>query len=822
MKAFKTLLYLTIPLFLLDSCSSENKKNSEQTEQTIDENKTPSTPEMKEQKPLGEVQDESQGLKVIVSETKEELQKYYEIPYIKEFYEYEKEMKYTEPRALLIPDNLSEMSYGDLRLLRNEVFARNGYLFNDGFLRGYFNKFKWYMPIFDVDTFKVVMSKDEQTLVKRIINEEAKRKAELFVDRNELELYNADLVVNTQQFKRVGDGILKDLSQNNFSIVDANRQMPFYIYDKNAYQYVPHYITTDLYLFILHKYFSRFLEKLDEKYMSVALNSILTDVVEDLNTKPEYQDLAVFEWVEAYCKTSLFALTGQRQIVPDLYKKIYELEEDRIQAESGVPVFIQSEEVNYQELKPRGHYTKSEQLKRYFKAFKWISLNGIDLDNDDELKGLMSLAFVIKSNSSIYTNYKAYTSTIEKLAGQEDNVSIRDVIAAIENFQDISELLSDANVLKVRSSLGSLNKERIKKVFGKYFVTPEREKIRVYFLSSTYSVSSEIFSKLIHIQGAQSKRPFPRGLDIAAVFKNKTAQNILVKELGDADKWPDFTDKLSSLQKQFEVFEGWDSNYGTKGLKTALSAASEQDGYPNFMKTDAYNRKELSTMLSSWTHIKHDLILYQEKPYAAEAGQGGGPEPPKHYSYVEPNIEFWNEALRLAKWLREFESKDSTFDDELQRIIDIGSNLTNAAEKQLKGEKLTDEELRYLSGIGGRIEYTLLGLLQTDHLPEREKSMALIADVYSYNGKNLNVAVGHADDIYVLVPFNNEYHIARGAVFSYYEFQDEKIYNDEQWRSKNYSGILPSRPSWIAPLINNSAPLEGQMEFRYAGHWARY
>ena len=32
------------------------------------------------------------------------------------------------------------------------------------------------------------------------------------------------------------------------------------------------------------------------------------------------------------------------------------------------------------------------------------------------------------------------------------------------------------------------------------------------------------------------------------------------------------------------------------------------------------------------------------------------------------------------------------------------------------------------------IEYILLDLLETDHLPDRENSMALIADVYVYNG----------------------------------------------------------------------------------------
>jgi hypothetical protein len=75
-------------------------------------------------------------------------------------------------------------------------------------------------------------------------------------------------------------------------------------------------------------------------------------------------------------------------------------------------------------------------------------------------------------------------------------------------------------------------------------------------------------------------------------------------------------------------------------------------------------------LFSSW--VKHDLILYQEKPYAAEAGQGGGPEPPKHYSYVEPNLEFWNESLSLVEWLKKLSHYDPTFASQLQSITDIG------------------------------------------------------------------------------------------------------------------------------------------------------
>ncbi len=317
----------------------------------------------------------------------------------------------------------------------------------------------------------------------------------------------------------------------------------------------------------------------------------------------------------------------------------------------------------------------------------------------------------------------------------------------------------------------------------------------------------------MHIDWTNSKRPFPRGLDIPAVFGNQTAQNIIINEYKDNEAWPEYLSKLNNLQKQFKDFNEWDNNYGFKGLQTALASCSEEDNYPDFMKTDAYNRKELSTSLASWTHIKHDLILYQEKPYAAEAGEGGGPEPPQQYSYVEPNLIFWDSALELIDWLETLSKNESTFDRELKRIKELGNLLRTVAYKEIGGKEITKEDYNKLHYVGGTVEYILLGLLETDHLPDRENSMALIADVYVYNGVNLNVAVGNADDIYTIVPIKGEYYIARGAVFSYYEFTGE-ILNDEEWKAKIERNDIPSRPEWIKPIINDLAPLKGQLQFR--------
>ncbi|WP_162555684.1 DUF3160 domain-containing protein [Reichenbachiella versicolor] len=817
MNLFSPRLYVAslCTVLILASCGGSKKEKPEAAEPVATKAETE---KVEEKLPETEPEEIPQGPTVIVSESKEYLQAFYKLPHIEEYYEYMEDLPYLPPRDLNVPEDLSSLSYADLRLLRNEVFARNGYLFNDPFLRGYFNRFKWYRPIFDVDTFKIVMNRQEQELVKRILNEEKLRKDSIStVNREGLDFYNYEMVVNEKQFQKLPTELKNDLVQNNFSILDANRKMPFYVYDRNAYEFIPHYITTDLYLYILHKYFSRFLEKLEQNYMRDKLDDLLYDIRQEL---PNYQRLELEEtigWVDTYCQIGSSLLFGAASSDTEIIATEFE----RAMEAKGKPLFIKNMDVDYAELKPRSHYTKSEELKSYFKAFKWMSLNGVKLENGFEFRAMVALAFVIKSNEKIYANYKNYVDIVEKLAGQEVNLSIRDIITAIEDIDHIEDALDINTLDNIQKQLSELNKERIKKNIGPKFRTPDRMAERVYFLSSTYSVSGEIFSKFVHIDGNDSKRPFPRGLDVPAVFRDTTAEKILLSEYKDGEYWEEYEPKLKELQEQFDEFNGWEVSYAMKGLKTALSAMNQKDMYPDFMKSDAYNRKELSTMLSSWAHIKHDLVLYQEKPYAAEAGQGGGPGPPKHYSYVEPNLEFWNESLSLVKWLEKLLYFENSFESELTNIKEIGFDLKKATEMQLAGKRLSDELNQDLFRIGARIEYTLLGLLETDHLPEREKSMALITDVYIYNGTNLNVAVGHADDIYVVVPINGEYQIARGSVFSYYEFKGE-IYNDEEWRRTASVKETPERPEWIAPLIRAVRSPEGQMEYRYSEELSYY
>jgi hypothetical protein len=214
------------------------------------------------------------------------------------------------------------------------------------------------------------------------------------------------------------------------------------------------------------------------------------------------------------------------------------------------------------------------------------------------------------------------------------------------------------------------------------------------------------------------------------------------------------------------------------------------------------------------------MLLYSEQPYAAEAGEGGGPPPPMHISYVEPNMTFWRKSLELLelqnKTLTDLNLMTNAIQSNSKDLKEIAEFLLKISEKELSRENLTHDEFQKLSWIGGEIEYLTFRICGTnDHLPEKEKQVALVADVYSYNGTFLEEAVGTADEIYVVAEINGKPYITRGAVFSYYEFTSEEPLTDEAWQSRLLSNNIPERPKWTNEITVETNSLESKPDYSF-------
>lgn len=72
---------------------------------------------------------------------------------------------------LLTMNELSNMSQEDLRIMRNEIYARHGFIFKKEDMRHYFSVQPWYQPLFNnVDNLLSEIEKKNIVLIKRYEN----------------------------------------------------------------------------------------------------------------------------------------------------------------------------------------------------------------------------------------------------------------------------------------------------------------------------------------------------------------------------------------------------------------------------------------------------------------------------------------------------------------------------------------------------------------------------------------------------------------------------------------------------------------------------
>jgi hypothetical protein len=752
-----------------------------------------------------------------VSEDKATLAQYYNLDHIKEWY----------PERILPPVfdytlDLSNKSIVDLWLLRNEIFARNGYLFEDAVLRGYFNQFKWYQPIFDVPEFKAQLNNQEQEFVDKILKRENELSSSRYSKQGGYEMINMDHVYNLIQFKAIDDNLKAVLAKNNFTIAPAKHEQLFHVYDNNHYEYIPNFITTDIYLQVLHKHFSTVLQKVEEDKFIPLLTELLKGIYNESNqysqsiNDPKLQVAAKFS--TTYLGIAYSLITNKIQSTDPILKQEFS---KVMSAEGNGSEFLKSDIISYSQFKPRGNYTKSQELENYFRCVKWLNTAPIIIEEDERLLSAVLIASFIKKSQENLNAFQRYNEAIRFIVGEEDNLSISTVVKtlSVAEANDPNTFNDAVKLQSLRGKLGDANVDRIKPKGGDATTSEKLSQKTILFTAGRYTFDAEILSRLIHVLRPEPKRTFPKGLDVFASLGSESAKNILLNEYSEQKKWPGFVDTLNTLRGQFSKFNQWNQNIYTKTFETISNLNNENSSYPLFMKTPAWSKKNLSTSLAAWTELKHDMLLYSEQPYAAQAGEGGGPPPPFHVSYVEPNVAFWEKALELLEFQEKQLTSMDLLNEDTRRIIvdlkEIGNLLLTVSKKELANEKITTEEFNYLSYLGGRIEYLTFRIFGSDHLPEKERQVAVVADVYNYDGEYLEEAVGMIDEIYVVAEINGKPYLTKGAAFSYYEFTSKTPLSDEDWRTQITSGKAPDRPVWLKEIMVNTPTLESKPSYSF-------
>jgi len=335
-----------------------------------------------------------------------------------------------------------------------------------------------------------------------------------------------------------------------------------------------------------------------------------------------------------------------------------------------------------------------------------------------------------------------------------------------------------------------------------------------------------------------SKRGAPMGLDVMAAMGTFKAEQILIDELKQDKQWEEFTPSLNKMKTRMGEIN-WKETVATRWMEALTEMTKSNPDYPYFMQTPQWQKKDLNTALASWAELKHDAILYAKQPMAAECGDYGPPEPVIK-GYVEPNTAFWEKAISLMdatmSLLRKYDLVTEKIEDTNDRIKEQAEVFLRISREELAGKKLSDEDYYQLETIGATFENISLALVRQkdqflagwDNVEGADKSIAVVADVFTANGNNnpepsiLYEATGPAYEIYVVVEIDGYLYLTRGGVFSYREFRrpvDEQRMTDEEWQEKLKEYPNTGVPSWMEEITVplNQAPQDNEQVFYSSG-----
>jgi len=346
------------------------------------------------------------------------------------------------------------------------------------------------------------------------------------------------------------------------------------------------------------------------------------------------------------------------------------------------------------------------------------------------------------------------------------------------------------------------------------------------FMGQRFVPDAYIFRQLISPNVAPPYgRGLPMGLDLLAAMGSERAYQIL-DDMGQTslEHYPQQMDKVQEWISGLSVDE-WTETLNNTWLYSFYPLLEMPgDGYPVFMQSQAWLDKQLNAVLGSWAELKHDTILYAKQVYAElGAGPPPPPEPIPPRGYVEPVPEFYARLAALTTMTREGLDGRGLLSDldgqSLQRLEDLARYLQAIAEKELRGEPLTEEEYQVIRFYGGDLENLTMAAADSDmedvlgpRFMDEEPQAAVIADVATNPGTQLILeeAVGRINEIHVVVPVIEEdgtitLQVAKGGVFAYYEFawpMNDRL-TDERWRQMLDEGTAPPLPAWTSSFVTS-------------------
>jgi Protein of unknown function (DUF3160) len=602
---------------------------------------------------------------------------------------------------------------------------------------------------------------------------------------------------------------------------------------------LPVYISADAIMEAVHSSYDELLKTTEQAALIPNVTSILQHAHTALASRSEATSAADLDF---YLGVALSLLTGTA-VAPTSGADAAAVNEivamaNAAQGLATVSLFGVERDEDMSQFVPRGHYTETPELERYFRAMMW--LGRIDF----------RLIETLTDGSTVLRRPQVDAALLLRdLLGEADVAAWTKVDSALQVFVGTSDYMVLPEVDKLLTELGgyaaaieaddaTVQAAIVNGGYGMQLIashimvndgTTETLPLNRSFalFGQRYVLDSHVFSQVVYDR-IKERRMMPNPLDAAyAALGNDAALPLLSSDLSAFASYPGGLEGARILADAHgEDFWGanlynlWLSALRDLSPKAAEVADPAAVGLPEVAASEPWSRRILNAQLGSWAELRHDTLLYAKQSYT------GIPECEYPDAYVDPYPEFYarltqyaDVGLQLTNTLSaDLGSYEPTVTGYFENLKASMTTLGEMAQNQRDGVVFTEAQMAFIND-AVRIEEVSV-VCTTIPVPDgwlaklylvRDKSIEFdptVADVHTQPadeggnivGKVLHVATGYPRLMVTTVDTCQGPRAYAGVAFAYHEKVTENFerLTDEVWAGQ-VSGATDVE--WIKPIL---------------------
>lgn len=635
----------------------------------------------------------------------------------------------------------------------------------------------------------------------------------------------------------LSDGELSELGARGF-VIATRQQFPTFTYGYASIYAddLPLYVSADSILYALHHSYDDVLAAFEKSSLLPALETysagMRTQLASSSLAPQTKQDVDVFLSVAAGLLKGEFVAPLDSGVSANA-KELF----DGCTAGEGAGVtsiFGVERSVDFSQCTPRGHYTNSPELERYFRAMIW--LGRIDfriLETQEDHSQLFhrrqlvaALALRELMTPELLEIHQGIDDFVTAFVGEHDYMTVPQLNAYLTDVgaQTVADLDAlDDQTLAEAITAGGYGTQRISSHYMVNGLNSGTLPLSASFalFGQRYVIDSHVFSNVVYdrVAGGTVRRMMPDPLDAAyAALGNDQAGMLLAAELEKYTYAPDLAAMRTLVDSEPPAF--WEKNLYNRWLgairtlsPTSAFSSANSDALPSIARTEPWGRRLLNAQLASWAELRHDTVLYVKQSYT------GGATCEFPDAYVEPYPEFFAQIQAYA------EHALSVVDnvafpappgarEHFEHFAEVAGTLREMAEHQRTGTPHSAEHLAFINQTVS-IQQICGGAFAEGWYPELffgtdTEFEPTIADVHTQPtdeggaevGRVLHVGTGPARLMVTTIETCEGPRAYAGLVSSYFQHVEEdwKRLTDPEWEAR-VSSAPPAPPAWLGEVL---------------------